>query len=1446
MLKDTYKLGKRDTYNLVVYYDPTKANWLTRIQIGISKNNVEQTTYLTENTAAILYVALIQGQINDNLINKNCLPENWPDIYDVGYTFYRTIKTFLQDYRLHFITVKGHHGGFRFDMKHVRCIIGEKIHEADTKEIENVSLDLPTYRHYEISKLLLEVARELCKTARDSGRLIAPDKLPPTEKVKLPELHAEAELTRNDKIKTLRQLIDELSDKKNTSLRGIFITGSGGSGKTFSLLDYTATSLDDTTDHSSGQQPIPIYIALNQMNTQDNSYRSIESFIIDRLVGLTTDSNSRKIIEEQYYKWLNSTDSQYYPLLLLDGFNEVTDSNIQSHIENDVNSLKNRTNSPYKFIITSRYDLSSAFSKVSGSSCVSQFEAYTVSDLKDKDIKSHVRKYLKSMSWTDEEIDRVIEAELMEPDLHTNKLRVKDFLKKPMAIVLFCYMHEPTGNSSEAIKMPMNTLGELIAAFISKVKLGTASSDEIKNRDECFLEYLGYRMNCDGVFSIDTDDFQKYWDDFKNIFHEEFDLTGVNLAKLCRSPFIDDILKFVNDANRRVVRNNTEELFTTISFMHQNYRDYFAAEFLKKIIISKNVSKINKYLGEQPVPLEVLVILSELLAEYSCVDNTNASHIQQFFRKYCEKRSLKPDRTPILSPMVISELIKVVSLGRKTDLSSFDFSNLDLSSTNLNGIKLSRGENNGFEHIAKFGGAKLAQETLDASGPAGAVQMMLYVDPCLLTFSKRGFFAFDMKNRVQYPVADYYEDAVDAAVLLKNKNEIVTGDRCGRLIRWHYSKNESGSLSLSKISELIIGKDISCNKRNKNIQCIVNWNDKLIICTKCGDVYVCEIDLSEICLFTSFDEIIDASKSYCMATVCHNSLYISYGMKIRQFIDSSTPKEEKELSQTENNFIRDIGSIGIKNANRTEYLFINIRGMISDQNLDSSGVFWCVDFQEIKPLLIQEHSTTKQGFKGWNRFSASNENSEYVYKYAIYLSANIEDTQNEAGFWEISLTYQDNLYPRIIPQYGNQHRMSVEYVLPFEYAMQHYVATGSIDRSTEIIKTDGGEAAFIRHLSGHTDGIHYLDIVSDNKFFTAHYSGEVCVWEYIDRTRQWKCRHAIQAHRHWVWETKHIDHEGDTFILSCSYDHRISVINEATEKTWHITEPKGRILSFEVFGNFVIAAYDYNNLQNEKRQSNAVLQVFKIDDYAKGYYSAGNECILKHQIRFMRRIDDFILMCSTDCYPGEIYKIYCKDITLKIKQPKVFHQINLPQIKKDNKKIHLRAVDALCLDDKTYLYAAAGDSDNIHIVEIWSEALSIPVFPNFDKGISSICLHKQDKAIYLFVASCDGTIATYELQPTSDAIQVNLCGICRHSDQILHIQAHNQTLYASLLSGKVFAWELSKITHKHDDTFSENDAQLLFHTISGLNICNVDFSNSNTIDWDDDFRAIIKYYEYSK
>ncbi len=42
----------------------------------------------------------------------------------------------------------------------------------------------------------------------------------------------------------------------------------------------------------------------------------------------------------------------------------------------------------------------------------------------------------------------------------------------------------------------------------------------------------------------------------------------------------------------------------------------------------------------------------------------------------------------------------------------------------------------------------------------------------------------------------------------------------------------------------------------------------------------------------------------------------------------------------------------------------------------------------------------------------------------------------------------------------------------------------------------------------------------------------------------------------------------------------------------------------------------------------------------------------------------------------------------------------------------------------------------------------------------------------------------------------------------------------------------------------EYEAKPLFRSVSGLNICNVDFSGCNLIDWDQAFRSIIQYYEY--
>ena len=59
--------------------------------------------------------------------------------------------------------------------------------------------------------------------------------------------------------------------------------------------------------------------------------------------------------------------------------------------------------------------------------------------------------------------------------------------------------------------------------------------------------------------------------------------------------------------------------------------------------------------------------------------------------------------------------------------------------------------------------------------------------------------------------------------------------------------------------------------------------------------------------------------------------------------------------------------------------------------------------------------------------------------------------------------------------------------------------------------------------------------------------------------------------------------------------------------------------------DIIIAAYDYTIPDSGGRISSAVLQKFKVNDFDEGSYEAGKELELRFQIRFMRRIDDFIL-----------------------------------------------------------------------------------------------------------------------------------------------------------------------------------------------------------------------------
>ena len=243
-----------------------------------------------------------------------------------------------------------------------------------------------------------------------------------------------------------------------------------------------------------------------------------------------------------------------------------------------------------------------------------------------------------------------------------------------------------------------------------------------------------------------------------------------------------------------------------------------------------------------------------------------------------------------------------------------------------------------------------------------------------------------------------------------------------------------------------------------------------------------------------------------------------------------------------------------------------------------------------------------------------------------------------------------------------------------------------------------------------------------------------------------------------------------------------------------------------------------------------------VSDFINGRYEAGKELELGFQIRFMRKIDDFILLCSTDCNPGQIFRLTCQPGSLTLRKPDLIHEITGRQT------INLRALDAVRWNKKDYLYAAAGDAGDLHIVEIWNNDCHTAVYPDFERGISPICFARQDGVLYLFAASYDANMIVYEVKPENHQIQARFCCICCHSDQILNIQVLDQKLYVSLLDGRVLCWNIPEILRQDKRICEERDAQSFFRDVSGFNFCHVNFSGSHLIDWDDAFRLIIQYY----
>lgn len=1208
----------------------------------------------------------------------------------------------------------------------------------------------------------------------------------------------------------------------------IMVIGCGGSGKTYTLISLVK-DLTGIADFNA----IPLYIPLHDFTKEGHG---IEDYIID-LITKKSDFNSTDC-RQLFWKWLEN-EHDVYILLLLDGFNEIISTDIQGALACEIGKLVSYNN--IKMVITSRYDMSNSFA-FGMNTVATNFFPYKVDELTPDIVLDYIDKFFKEKGKENEFI-KTIQNEAVLP----KSKDVKPILRTPMGLIMYCFMKQSSDIDVNVPYCKCNTMGELVANYLYCIKSCYA---EVEDEYCDFLEYLGYRMSEDGLFKFSNRQLFMYGTEFFG------DDAKTKLKQFRHDSFVKDVVRF------NIV--NGEQL-ADIEYVHQNYRDFFAASYLKKVITTDFLSdNINACFGNAFISIEVLTLLSDILGEYNCVNGGN-SYIQD---------TIKIEG---LLPVAVAQLINIAKIGRKNDLSAFDFSGLDLTSTSLNKIKLYRNS----AYKANFENTKVTKCTFNALGHEGAVYALLCVkEHYIVSFSKNGIFCFDMIQRRQYQIAEYPAIAIHSAYHDEKTSTIYTGDTEGNCVLWKYKVNKD-IMSMVKVSNGYYSFDSAdydqkaetgeswMLKSNSEICDLIKFENKIF--AGIFDGIICSFIQSENKIADCKEEWKIIDKGICRLSAGKKALFASCGKTVCRLVRSDKSYDGNNWKCSTYVFCNNIQikDIAIVNFGKQEYLLINAANTqnMLDVNKEfpvRSSVFvvpvsafdnMCKFDSVMKYVYTKPHSSTRQGFKGWKSFSEPFEN-------VIYLTANIEDDTQSAGLLRISMEnvhtdeYRDGQEIIASDLYGNRHSMEVNCAVAFKHNMKKYIVTGSTERSVELLCTEGGDATLLYHLDGHDNGIHSIDIINDKKIITAHYSGEVCVW--IKWQDCWKCIHANNLHTGWVWQTRQVEHNKKNYIISCSYDNTISIISEDTEELiCRIIEPTGRVLTFGIIESDLIVTGYINDGKN-------VLQKFRINyedkSYIAGAMIAESDGQSFDELRYITSVKkDSLLLCFNNNKFGVVK-------TLSISENTELDVIRFSSSSKVSlsKKINLRCADEVNFKNCS-VRAVGGDAHNtqfgissylnISLYDQNYEILSSVNNEYYSNGCSAVKLLVCNDELYLIFGSYDCSINICHIYFADGSIDCKVIAKRIFSSKVLDIQYKDHLLYISTLDGYVSACDLSSILcdddaicdylkhgyYKDSEKYYSN-LEILFQSVSGFEYCHLDLTKVNAMDWDDNFRGKIGYY----
>ncbi len=356
----------------------------------------------------------------------------------------------------------------------------------------------------------------------------------------------------------------------------MIVTGSGGMGKTVSLLEVWRIFLRLDTDNNTvgiPEKQIPVYIALHEYN----NYKGKE-FILDHIIENYPVNTVGRDSLSQAFKQDNS-EPEF--VLLLDGYNEI--STDKKELLEELGKIS-ETWGNVRLLFTGRED------NISANLAKTKFGVYELIPLGPKVIEE----YLQSCN-----IDPL------------NDSRLSALLSNPMMLTIYAntsgliekIKHEKIKSDYELIEK-VGTPGELLwnfnQALLGKLQLTTGQKDNgllLLDRFmlTCFIPYIAAEMTLNlKSYSIGQDSFDEL------ISEACWKFSGIKSLKedtQLYSEIIDNYLTWEDDSGKNKQINRVKNLFQNryalilenndgssgyFSFKHEIFRDLYADFWIKK------------------------------------------------------------------------------------------------------------------------------------------------------------------------------------------------------------------------------------------------------------------------------------------------------------------------------------------------------------------------------------------------------------------------------------------------------------------------------------------------------------------------------------------------------------------------------------------------------------------------------------------------------------------------------------------------------------------------------------------------------------------------------------------------------------------------------------------------------------------------------------------------